>query len=232
MQTIGGRTPEQDSGRANPLMPIVAVAAVLAVFAGLLSLSDDGISQADPRNWTPLQTANAFNQLYETGRVGEFQALVSPDAEWCVNAECTVISPFFGSLYNHEFQTAHESQYLSATGGTLGAECEAEGPVVTCLWNQTNLLFKVGGIDPWTGPQSFTIENGFIARYSGGYRYEGVIIYDRVQQNQYSDWLEVHYPDEHPVLFEDQLMLVFSEPNRARHLELITEWSAGLGTSR
>jgi hypothetical protein len=229
MQTIGDRTPAQGSDRAGALVPIMAVGFLLVIFAGLLSLAGDGSSQADPQNWTPLQTANRFNALYESGRVGEFQALVSPDAEWCVNAECSVISSFFGSPYGVEFQTAHESQYLAATGGTLGAECEAAGQTVTCLWHQTNLLFEVGGIDPWVGPQTFTVEDGRITRYSGGYRYEGVIVYDRVQQNQYSDWLEVAYPHEHPGLFEDQLMLVFDEPNRERHLELITEWSAGLG---
>lgn len=229
MQTIGDSTLEQSSDRAGTLVPIVAVGFVLVIFAGLLSLANDGSSQADQQNWTPLQTAHRFNDLYESGRVGEFQALVSPDAELCVNADCSVISSFFGGPYGFEFQTAHESQYLAATGGTLGAECEAVGTTVTCLWHQTNLLFEVGGIDPWIGPQSFTIEDGRITRYLGGYRYEGVIVYDRVEQNQYSDWLEITYPDEHPALFEDQLMLVFSEPNRERHLELITEWSAGLG---
>lgn len=229
MQTIGGRKPEPGSDRVGSLVPIVAVAVVLIIFAGLLSLANDGSSQADPQNWTPLQTANRFNQLYEEGRVGDFQALVSADAEWCLDPECAHITPFFGSPYNHEFQTAHESQYLAATGGTLGAACQADGLLVSCQWNQTNLLFEVEGIDAWTGPQTFTVEDGLITRYSGGYRYEGVMVYDRVQQNQYSDWLEINYPDEHPVLFEDQLMLVFSEPNRARHLELITEWSAALG---
>ena len=49
----------------------------------------------------------------------------------------------------------------------------------------------------------------------------------RRSQNEYSDWLEIAYPAEHETLFEDQLMLVFTEQNRERHRQLLTEWAAG-----
>ena len=227
MQTIGDIAPNPEADQGRPVLAIGLVALAFVLTAVILTIARGDAYPADPQRWSPLQMAERFNDLYETGRVEEFQALVSPNAEWCFDSECTQVTSFFDSVYLHENQTALESQYLAATGGTLGAECVAEGSRVVCEWHQTNILFDVAGIEPWVGPQSFTVEDGLITRYSGGYRYEGVFVYDRVQQNQYSDWLAIHYPAEHQGLFEDQLMLVFTEQNRDRHRQLITEWAAG-----
>ncbi len=227
MQTIGETTSSREADRGRPVLALVVVVAAFVLTAAALSIVRGDAYPADPERWTPLEMAERFNELYESGRVAELHALVSPDAEWCFDSSCSTTTRFFGSAYQHEDQTALESQYLAATGGTLGAQCEAHGTGVECEWHQSNLFFEVGGIEPWVGPQSFTVEDGFITRYSGGYRYQGVLVYDRVQQNQYSDWLAIHYPAEHRALFEDQLMLVFSEANRDRHLALITEWAAG-----
>jgi len=224
MQTIGDSPPAADRGRPLVAILVVAVAFILAAIG--LALARGDAYPADQGRWSPLQMAERFNQLYDEGRVEEFQSLLSPDAIWCHDAECATTTPFFGSVNLHENQTALESQYLAATGGTLGAECVPAGADVVCRWHQTNLFFEVGGIEPWVGTQTFTVEDGLITRYSGGYRYEGVLVYDRVQQNQYSDWLELNYPDEHGGLFEDQLMLVFTEQARDRHRQLTAEWAA------
>lgn len=226
MQTIGDTAPMPETDRSRPLLALVVVAAAFLLAAVGLAVARGDAYPADQGRWTPLQMAERFNQLYEDGRVEDFQTLLSPDARWCHDAACSTTTPFFGSVYLHENQTALESQYLDATGGTLGAECMAHGTEVTCIWHQSNVFFEAAGIDAWVGEQSFTVEDGLITRYSGGYRYEGVFVYDRVQQNQYSDWLEINYPDEHGGLFEDQLMLVFSENARNRHRQLTAEWAA------
>lgn len=226
MQTIGETTSSREADRGRPVLALVVVVAAFVLAAAALSIVRGDAYPADPERWTPLEMAERFNELYESGRVAELHALVSPDAEWCFDSSCSTTTRFFGSAYQHEDQTALESQYLAATGGTLGAQCEAHGTGVECEWHQSNLFFEVGGIEPWVGPQSFTVEDGFITRYSGGYRYEGVLVYDRVQQNQYSDWLRLAYPAEHHALFEDQLMLVFTEEARDRHRQLTAEWAA------
>ena len=97
------------------------------------------------------------------------------------------------------------------------------------LGQLTRTFFEVGGIEPWIGHQSFMIENGLITQYTGAYRYQGVMVFDRALQIEYSDWLEDTYPEEHGGLFEDQLMLVFTEENRERHRQLINEWAGELG---
>jgi len=227
MQTIGDTTPVGDAEQGRPLLAFGLVVLAFVMAALVLALARGDALPTDPQRWTPLEMAERFNELYETGRFEEFQALVSPDAEWCLDVDCSHVTPFFGSVYLHENQTASESQYLAATGGTLGAECWAHRTEVECTWHQSNIFFDVAGIDPWVGTQLFTVENGLITRYLGGYRYEGVFVYDRVQQNEYSDWLAINYPEEHETLFEDQLMLVFTEQNRERHRQLITEWAAG-----
>ena len=226
MQTIGEPAPLPEADRSRPFLALGVVATAFLLAAVGLAVARGDAYPADQGRWTPLEMAERFNQLYDDGRVEEFQALLSPDAEWCHDAECSTTTPFFGSVYLHENQTALESQYLHATGGTLGAECLADGIEVTCIWHQSNLFFEIGGIEPWVGPQSFTVEDGLITRYSGGYRYQGVLVYDRVEQNQYSEWLELNYPAEHGSLFEDQLMLVFTEEARDRHRELTAEWAA------
>jgi len=225
MQTIGEPTSSREADRGRPVLALVVVTAAFALAAAALSIVRGDAYPADQSRWTPLEMAERFNEHYESGRVADLHALVSPDAEWCFDSSCSHTTRFFGSVYQHEDQTALESQYLAATGGTLGAECVADGIEVTCRWHQTNIFFDVAGIEPWVGPQSFTVEDGFITRYSGGYRYEGVLVYDRVQQNQYSDWLRLAYPAEHHELFEDQLMLVFTEEARNRHRELTAEWA-------
>jgi hypothetical protein len=229
MQTIGEPAPSREADRSRPILAIVVVATAFVLAAIGLTLARGDALPADQGRWTPLQMAERFNELYENGRVEEFQALLSPDARWCHDESCDSTTPFFGSVYLHENQTSLESQYLAATGGTLGADCAADGDEVTCLWHQSNLFFEVGDIDPWVGPQSFTVEDGLITRYSGGYRYEGVLVYDRVQQNQYSEWVERNYSGEHGTLFEDQLMLVFTEEARERHRQLTSAWASTFG---
>jgi hypothetical protein len=220
MQTIGEPPPSREADSGRPVLALVVVTAAFALAAAALSIVRGDAYPADQSRWTPLEVAERFNELYESGRVADLHALVSPDAEWCFDSSCSNPTRFFGSAYQHEDQTALEAQYLAATGGTLGAQCEAHGTEVECEWHQSNRFFEVGGI-------SFTVEDGFITRYSGGYRYEGVLVYDRVQQNQYSDWLTIHYPAEHHELFEDQLMLVFTEKAQDRHRQLTAEWAAG-----
>ena len=221
--------PEQPTEPSQAWLAVFVLAATFAIAATVLIVWRGDPYPSDPSRWTPLQTAERFNQLYEEGRVAEFQGLVSPRAVWCIDSSCSLTTPFFGSSFAHETQTAHEAQFLAATHGTLGAECVANGPAVECQWHQSNLFFEVAGIDPWVGSQSFTVEEGVITHYRGGYRYEGVLVYDRPQQLQYSRWLEASYPAEHADLFEDQLMLVFSKENRDRHRELVGEWAASLG---
>lgn len=229
MQTLGPEAATQPVVPSRPWRAAAVLALTVAIAAAVLVVGGRTALPSDPAKWSPLETAHRFNDLYEQGRVAEFQALISPRAMWCLDIECSQASPFFDSIYDHGFQTAHESQFLAATRGTLGAECIANGSAVDCEWHQTNVFFEVGGIDPWVGLQSFNVENGVITRYTGGYRYEGVLVYDRVQQNQYSEWLEAEYPDEHAILFEDQLMLVFTQEARDRHRVLVEEWAASLG---
>lgn len=228
MQTVG-RPALPPTASPRRTLALVVIAGIIATTAFVLIVGNRDALPPDSALWSPLETAERFNELYEQGRVAEFQALISPRARWCMDDECTRTVPFYGSIYAHESQTAYESMYLAATHGTLGADCSAQGPTVECVWHQSNTFFEVGGIEPWVGYQSFTVEAGLITRYTGAYRYQGVTVFDRVQQNQYSRWVEATYPDEHGTLFEDQLMLVFTGENRARHRELTTEWASELG---
>lgn len=228
MQTIGDAPPPPpDPPRRRGVIPALAGLALLAALAALvLTVARTDDYPSDPTRWSPLQVATRFNELYEAGKAEEFQALLSPAAVLCLDDPCSNHVPFDDASYNAPFFTAHESQYLAATGGTLGAECVADGPVVQCIWRQSNLLFEAGGIEPWVDSQTFRVEDGRITEYTPGYRWRGVMQDDRVEQLQYSRWVEENYPLEHAGLFEDQLMLVFDEPNRARHAELVAEWAA------
>jgi hypothetical protein len=224
VQTIGQPTAPPESSPRKLLGPVAVLVAAVALAGAVLGLARSGALPADPTRWTPQQVAEEFNARYEAGEVAAFHALLSPDAVLCLNEDCSEQVPFGTDIYNAPFVTAHESQYLAATGGTLGAECRVDGPWVECAWHQSNLLYEAGGIDPSVDTQTFKVENGRITEYTPGYRWSGVMHDDRVQQNQYSEWVRLTHPDEHAGLFEGQLMLVFSEENQARHRQLITEW--------
>lgn len=231
MQTIGDAPqPPPPQPRRQGIVPALAGLAILAVLAGvILTFGRSNDYPSDPARWTPIQVATRFNELYEAGDVEGFQALLSAEAVLCLDDGCFDHVPFSDEVHNAPFATAHESQYLAATGGTLGAQCVANGPVVQCIWNQSNLLFEAGGIEPWVDNQTFRVEDGLITEYTPGYRWRGVMQDDRVEQLRYSRWVKEHYPLEHPGLFEDQLMLVFDEANRTRHAELVAEWATRNG---
>lgn len=226
MQTIGATpVPETEPPRPDVRRAIIGLALVVAIAALLLLFLGNDRLPSDPTRWSPLQVATRFNELYEAGEVEAFQAMFSPDAAVCLNESCSEQAPFDSDVWGTPFRTAHESQYLAATGGTLGAECVADGAFVQCVWHQSNLLFEIGDIEPRQDTQTFRVEDGLITEYKPGYRFNGVMHDDRVEQNQYSKWVEEHYPLEHGYLFEDQLMLVFTEEARTRHLDLIQEYA-------
>ena len=224
MQTIGQQPPAPSERQI--LRPLGVLALVLVVAAAALAVARGDSLPTDQERWTPLQVATVFNEHYEAGEVAAFQALLSPNAVLCLDETCADNVPFDTDVYNTPFWIGHESQYLAATGGTLGAECTADGPQVECTWRQSNLLYQAGGLEPSIDRQAFRVENGWIIEYTPGYRFSGIMNDDRVQQNEYSSWVQLVHPDEHDALFEDQLMLVFSEANRDRHQVLIREWMA------
>ena len=224
MQTIGQPPAPPSSDDRRILGPLGILAVVLAAAAAALVIARGDSLPTDRERWTPLQTAEVFNEHYEAGEVAAFQSLLRSDAVLCLNQTCSENVPFDTDIYNAPFMTAHESQYLAATGGTLGAECVADGPHVECMWHQSNLLYEAGGLEPSIDRQAFRVETGWITEYTPGYRFSGIMHDDRVQQNQYSSWVQVVHPHEHETLFEGQLMLVFSEASRDRHQVLIREW--------
>lgn len=224
MQTIGRQPAPSRPSERRLLWPLGVLAVTIVTVGVVIGLSQRDSLPADQSRWTPTQVAEVFNTHYEAGEVDAFMALLGPNAVLCLDDTCEENVPFATDVYNAPFVTAHESQYLAATGGTLGAECVAAGTQVECTWHQSNLLYEAGGLEPTIDRQAFRVEGGFITEYTPGYRWSGVMHDDRVQQNEYSRWVQRTHPDEHASLFEDQLMLVFSEANRERHRTLIGQW--------
>jgi hypothetical protein len=192
-------------------------------------------SAAESTVAAPIDVAEAWFALYETGDVAGYQALMSADATFSC-ADCAGGGMSEGPYFDYPFRAlaaedAADSRTLYAGHGSLSATCAAEGNVVTCDTERASLF---GWFDEEGEPRThqrvtrvFTVENGVVTGYTfaevpGG---EGRW-FDYGQIAAYGTWLSQNHPRDHAELFFGTTILVSDAEQAERHRMFVLEWAA------
>jgi len=234
---------EPEKKQRSGWLVAAAAFAVVIVFVGVVMLLAKTAENLPPVTEpavestavAPIDVAEAWFALYETGDVAGYQALMSADATFSC-ADCAVGGMPEGPYFDYPFRAladedAADSRTLYAGHGSLSATCAADGNVVTCDTERASLF---GWFDEEGEPRThqrvtrvFTVENGLVTEYlfvedpvRGG------SWFDYGQVAAYGRWLSQNHPKDHAELFFGTTIIVNDVEQAERHRMFVADWVA------
>ncbi|NNF63065.1 MAG: hypothetical protein HKN07_02290 [Acidimicrobiia bacterium] len=177
----------------------------------------------------PLDVAMEWIIAFEAGDVETFQRLMHPDATAnCLNCGYDRQETSYFVQFGEGTADVADSRLLALGNGSLNAECNALGAVVTCETRRSTDFghFNADG-EPtlqWNATYELTVENGLITRRILTDN-EGSAV-DSAKLADYERWLMTNHPEIHGELFAFGTILLSTDEQFTNHRQYVPRYWA------